>query len=136
MRTKIIFSFVVLISTINIFAQKQNDKPVYTFCGKSGDSYITFDELKNCKKELTPIDKNLKIISFDISVPVVPLKEKEYLFIYKSTVGNIFSETTTDLLEQFIAKKRLPHNRILIENVQVSQGDKIWKAAGMSIKLK
>jgi len=135
MRTKIIISLVVLVTTINSFAQKQNEKPLYTLCGKSGDCKMTLDEFKKCKKELTPIDKNLKIISFNVSLRVISEDRKDSLFVDQQNTGNVFSAKTNDMIEKFITEKKLI-DIILIEQVQVSEGEKKSKATGMVIKIK
>jgi len=126
MKTKVIILFVAVVSTINAFSQKQNDKSLYTFCGKSGDCIMTLDEFEKSKKQLTPIDESLKIISFTMVVGV------EGSYAEYSSTGSLFSSQANDAIEKFVKAG----NKILIEQVQISQSDKIIKVPGMVITLK
>lgn len=131
MRTKIIISLVVIITAMNTFAQKQNEKSLYTLCGKAGgsDCTMTLDEFKKCKKELTPIDKKMTIISFTVAMQV------DSLFIDFENTGGVFTKQTNDGIEKATSNKTFG-NKILIENVQILEGDKTRKVSGMNIKIK
>jgi hypothetical protein len=126
MKIKTIALLIVLIVTINAFAQKQNNKPLYTLCGKSGDCTMTLDEFKKCKKELTPIDKNLKISSFKVTIKMVNTVTKDSVFEEISDKGNTFSKATCDWLEKIISNHSTAYFDILINMVQFSKGDKLF----------
>src|SRR5205809_1078644 len=118
MRTKIIILIVALASTMNAFSQKVASKPMFTLCGKSGDCTMTWDEFKKCQKELMPIDKNLKIVSFTVSVLTIPLSGKDTVYVDYGNTGNALSKETKDALEKLISEKRVARNKILIEEVK------------------
>ena len=137
MKTKILVMLVTLFAaTTSAFSQKQPDKALYTLCSKSGDCTMTWDEFKRCNKELTPNDKNLKIVSFTVSVLVVPLTGKDSVYVDYGNTGNAFSKETNDALDKLINEKRIVRNKILIEEVKASKDGKEMKITGMVIKLK
>ncbi len=138
-KMKKIITIVMLAVTMNAVAQKQNEKSYYTFCGKpSGDYTMSLDEFKKCKKELTPTDKNLKVISFEVSVRVIGKDEKgkkDTLYVDFANTDNVFSKQTNDAMEKFPSEKKIV-DRVLIENVYILEGDKKKKVPGMVIKIK
>ena len=135
MKTKTMIMLVVIFTTLNTFAQKEAVKPVYTFCGKSGDCTINLEDFKNAKKELTTIDKNVKVTSFNVSLLVISADTKDSVYVDYSNSGNVFSQQSTEAVEKFLSQKQIV-GKILIEEVKVSEGDKTWKTAGMVIKVK
>lgn len=112
-----------------LLIKKQNEKPFFTFCGKSGNFYMTFDEFKNCKKELIPINNNLIISAFTLSCSA------DGKFWDFTSTGNAFSKEQNDALGKLISNPTFG-NRILIENIQICIGDNKYKAEGMNIKIK
>ncbi len=130
MKTKSIILFVAIALTINAFSQKQNEKFLYTFCGKSGDCTMTLDEFKKCK-ELTTITNSIKINSFHIVIG----KEGTYADYFNT--GSVYSSQTVTAIEKAINEKKInAGSKILIDEVQLSQGDKIVKVSGMVITVK
>ena len=135
MKIKNILFLIAVVTTLNVFSQNQNTKTLYTFGGKSGNCTMTWDEFKKCKKELTPIDKSLKINSFNISILVVSPDGKDSTYTDFSNTGNAFSSQANETFDILISGKHVS-NKILIEEVQIAEGDKIIKVPGMVITLK
>jgi enhancing lycopene biosynthesis protein 2 len=132
---KKILIFLIAIITFSVNGFSQAAKPLYAFCGKSGECTVSFTEFKKCIKELTKTDKDLKIISFVISAQVMEPETKQNFFEDHPNQGNDFSKTTIEWLEKVIKEQRLINNRFLIEDVKIEQDGKIIKAPGMIIKL-
>ncbi len=130
MRTKIIISLVVIVTAMNSFAQKQNDKSLYTLCGMQGgsDCKITLADFNKCKKELTPVDKKITIVSFTVAMSV------DSLFVDYENTGGVFSQKTIDGIDKATSNKKFSH-KILIESVQVLEGGVKKKVKGMNIKI-
>ena len=70
------FTLLLLTITVGSFAQKAKTEPMFTFAGKSGANIsMTWDEYSKCKKELTPVDKNVTIKSFIVSLLIINGKD-------------------------------------------------------------
>ena len=134
---KIIVLLIVGLSSLSAFSQKEAVKPVFTFAGKSGDCTMTWEEFKTSKKELLPIEKNVAIISFNVTVQVTALDGKEAVYVDYPNQGNTFSKETSDAMDKLIAEKRIAGNKILIEEVKASKdGGAKERVYGMVITLK
>jgi hypothetical protein len=136
MKIKPVLLIVVVVSLFIAFSQKQSANRLYTFCDKTGDCTMSFDEFKKCAKTLNTIEKDLKVLSFVVSAKVITPDKKGSYFEDYPNMGSSFSNATIEWLEKIIAEKRLDNNRILIEEVKLIQGDKTLKTSGMIIKLK
>ena len=142
---------IILVSATIGFAQKTDKaKAVYSFNGKTGEEVtMTWDEFSKSKKELTPIDKSVKIESFSISLLHIGKgmskedgatgssvqAKNDSIFIQEDNVGNKFSDASLKVIESVRADKR-PVTKILVEKVMVTQNGKQTKVPGMIIKLK
>lgn len=135
MKKKIMISLVVILTTLNVFAQNKAEKYVFTFCGKTGDCTLSVDEFKKCKKELTLIDENVKINSFIVSMLVTTAESKEGIYVDYVNTGNVFNKETNEAIEKLISEKKLAV-KILIEAVEISQGERKSKVPGMIINVK
>ncbi len=133
---KILILLIAGLTSLTAFSQKEAAGPTFTFCGKSGNSTMTFDEFKKCKKDIVPVEKNVKIVSFIISMLVVPLEGKDSVFVDFQNIGGAFSEANTEAVDKLIKEKRIVGGKILIEEVKVSQDGTEKKVNGMIIKLK
>jgi hypothetical protein len=132
-KIKLIFLIVAVGFSVKVFGQ--DTKSLYTFCGKSDNCTISFNEFKSCIKELTKTEKDLKIKSFIISAQVISPVTKEKFFEDHPNVGNDFSKETIEWLEKALKEKRLVNNRFLIEDVRIEQSGKMIKAPEMIVKL-
>lgn len=111
--------------TMNAIAQKTIDNSLYTFCGKSGDCMISVDELEKCKKELLLTDKDMRIISFHVSI------SSKGAFTDHVCNDYIFNSEINKALDGLIAG-----DKVLIEEVVIAHGDKIIPGHAMVITLK
>ncbi|MCE3280062.1 MAG: hypothetical protein K0S44_2253 [Bacteroidetes bacterium] len=138
MKKIIIISLAIFLTTINAIAQKQNEKPIYTFCGKPGgaDYTMTLEELKKCKKELTIVDKNLKINSYSLSIGIVEKQQGniDTVFVTHTITDNILTKTAKEKIDETINKSEI--FTIIIKDVIVIESDKKRQVAGMNINLK
>jgi hypothetical protein len=138
LKAKIIIVFIVL-ATATAFVQKQEGKALYTFCGKSGECTMTFDDWKNCSKELIPISKSFKINSFKIQIKSLSLWEnslgkKDTVCDTIYNVGAVFSDDNIRRIENSVRAKRLV-GKLKIIAVDVLSENKKWMAPDMSIKI-
>jgi hypothetical protein len=133
---KIFVLLLAVSASVNAFSQKENSKPMFTLCGKSGDCTMTWDEFKACKKELLPVEKNVSVVSYTVSMRVVPLEGKDSVFVDFPNTGSAFSKATLEGVDKLINEKRVVGGKIFIEAVKVSRDGKEMKTPGMVIKLK
>jgi len=111
----------------------QNEKPVFSFCGKTGEVTMTWDEFMACKKELVTIDKNVSISSFILTIKKAG--KKDYEFVEFPAKGNTFTKGAMDTIEKLHKEKKLG-DKLEITNVEVVQSGKAAKQApGMVIIL-
>lgn len=129
---KYIFKIAVLIF-ISVQSFAQNAKPLYSFCGKTGDCTMTWDEFMACKKELITTDKNSSISSFRLTIQKA--KKKDYEFLEFPQKGNGFSKASLDKIEELHKDKKMG-NKVEIDAVEVVQSGKAAKQLpGMIITL-
>lgn len=130
MKYRFIVTFIVLISVQVSFAQA----PAFSFCGKTGDCTITWEEFMACKKELIVSDKNVSISSFRLTVQKA--KKKEFVFLEFPQKGNAFSKASLDMIEELHKDKKLG-SKLEVDAVEVVQSGKAAKKLpGMVITLK
>jgi hypothetical protein len=128
-RFKLIFGLLIL--ALSGFAQKE--KPVYSFCGKTGNCSMTWEEFMSCKKELITNDKGISVNSFILTIQKA--EKKDTIQIEYPSKGNAFSKQALESIEELRKKKKMG-NKVLIEAVQVVQsGREARKVAGMVITL-
>ena len=113
---------VVIFISVQSFAQNAH----YSFCGKTGDCTMTWEEFTNCKKELTTTDKNTTISSFIVTIQEA--KKKDFVFSEYPAKGNAFSKASLDMIDELRKKKKLG-NKLLIDNVEIVQSGKAAKKA-------
>src|SRR3982751_634086 len=91
------FLVIILFFTLAAFSQINQSTPAKdaTFCGKIGQggappqgSY-TVEELKTCDWKIMPVDSNLTVVEFQMSL--VP-KDKSYSYTEKKITGNAIPE--------------------------------------------
>lgn len=115
------------------FGHAQNAKPVFSFCGKTGDVTMTWDEFMACKKELVTVDKNASISSFILTIKKAG--KKDYEFVEFPAKGNTFTKGAMDTIEKLHKEKKLG-DKLEITNVEVVQSGKAAKQVpGMVITL-
>ena len=64
---KYILSIVFFIFVVAQSVSAQ-EKPAFSFCEKTGDVTMTWDEFIACKKQLVTLDKNASISSFILTI--------------------------------------------------------------------
>jgi len=129
MKYRFIVTFIVLISIQISFAQA----PAFSFCGKTGDCTMTWDEFMKCKKQLIVTDKNISISSFIVTIQKA--KKKDFIFLEFSEKGNTFSKATLDMIEE-LHKENKMGSKVQIDAVEVVQSGKAArKVPGMVIML-
>jgi hypothetical protein len=120
----------ILISTQVTFAQKE--KPLYSFCGKTGSCTMTWDEFTKCKKELVP-EKGVSIGSYVLTIQKA--EKKDTVQIEYVCKGNAFSKQANESIEKLHKDKKMG-SKVLIEGVEVLQsGKESRKVPGMIIIL-
>jgi hypothetical protein len=125
---KVIVVLVVLASSV--FAQKE--KPLYSFCGKTGNSSMTWDEFMKCKKELLT-EKGVSIGSYVLTIQKA--EKKDTVQIEYVSKGNAFSKQAIESIEKLHKDKKMG-NKILIEGVEILESGKAArKVPGMTIIL-
>lgn len=123
--------FVVLISTLTSFAQKE--KALFSLCGKSGNCSMSWDEFSKCKKELIPTEKGITINSFLLIV--MKAEKRDTISIEYPSRGNAFSKSSLEAIEKMHKDKKMG-NKVRIEAVEVLQsGKEARKVPGMIITL-
>lgn len=124
-------TFIVLIAIQVSFVQ--DTKPAFSFCGKTGDCTMTWDEFVACTKELTTLDKNVSISSFVLTVKKVV--KKDFVFVEYPSKSNKFGKGAMEMIEQLHKDKRLG-DKITIDGVEVVQSGKAAKqVSGMTITI-
>ena len=122
------FILLLLSVTVSTFAQN-----AYSFCGKTGDCTMTWDEFMACKKELVMADKNSSISSFRLTIQKA--KKKDFVFLEFPGKGNAFSKASLDMIEELHKDKKMG-NKVEIDAVEVVQSGKAAKKIpGMVITL-
>ncbi|MGQ0830015.1 MAG: hypothetical protein ACT4ON_16630 [Bacteroidota bacterium] len=116
----------VLFITAQSFAQNN----LYSFCGKSGDCTMTWEEFMECKKELVSTDKNASISSFVVTIQEI--KKKDFIFSEYPAKGNVFSKASLDMIKELRKKKKIG-NKLLIDNVEIVQSGKAAKKASAMV---
>ena len=126
-----VFGIAFFFLTIASFAQ--NTKPAFSFCGKSVECTMTWDEFMACKKELTPIDKNTSISSFVLTIRKA--EKKDFIFLEFPSKGNAFSKASIEMIEKLHKEKKLGE-KLEIDAVELVQSGKAAKkVSGMIIIL-
>ncbi len=121
--------FFVLVS----FQATGQEKPAFSFCGKTGDITMTWDEFLACKKEIVTLDKAASVSSFIVTIK--KKEKKEFVFVEFPAKGNAFTKGAMDMIEKLQAEKKLG-DKIEITNVEVVQSGKAAKQVpGMVITL-
>jgi hypothetical protein len=93
MNKKTTFLVMILFFNLAAFSQSKESTPTKdaTFCGKIGqggappEGSFSVEELKNCDWKIIPLDSNLTVIEFRMSL--VP-KDKLYSYTEKKITGN------------------------------------------------
>jgi hypothetical protein len=132
MKNKLNAIFLILLISSACFAQKE--KPLYSFCGKTGNCSMSWDEFMACKKELLATEKGITVNSFILTIQKA--EKKDTLQIEYPSKGNAFSKQAIESIEELHKKKKMG-NKVLIEGVQIVQsGKEARKVEGMIITLK
>lgn len=127
---KYILSIVFFVLVQLSFAQ---DKPAFSFCDKTGDVTMTWDEFMACKKQIVTLDKNASISSFILTIK--KKEKKDYVFVEFPAKGNTFTKGAMDMIEKLHTEKKLG-DKLEITNVEVVQSGKAAKQVpGMVITL-
>ena len=128
---KYILSIVFFVLVQLSFAQ---EKPAFSFCDKTGDVTMTWDEFTACKKQLVTLDKNASISSFILTIKKAG--KRDYVFVEFPAKGNTFTKGAMDEMEKLRKEKKLG-DKIEISNVEVVQSGKAAKQVpGMIITIK
>ena len=129
---KYILSIVFFVLVQLSFAQ--DTKPAFSFCDKTGDVTMTWDEFMACKKQLVTLDKNASISSFILTIKKAG--KRDYEFVEFPAKGNMFTKGAMDEMEKLRKEKKLG-DKIEISNVEVVQSGKAAKQVpGMIITIK
>ena len=129
MKYKFIVTFIVLTSIQALYAQT----PAFSFCGKTGDCTMTWDDFNKCKKELVTTDKNVSISSFRLTIQKA--KKKDFVFLEFPQKGNSFSKASLDMIEELHKDNKLG-SKLEVDAVEVVQSGKAAKKVpGMIITL-
>lgn len=124
-------AFIVLIGIQVSFVQ--GTKPAFSFCGKTGDCTMTWDEFIACKKELTTLDNSVSISSFVLTVKKVV--KKDFVFEEYPSKSNKFGKGAMEAIEKLHKDKKLG-DKLLIDGVEVVQSGKAAKQVpGMIITI-
>lgn len=124
-------AFILVVSTLVSFAQ--DPKPAFSFCGKTGECKMTWDEFMACKKELESIDKNVAISSFILTIEKA--EKKDYVLLEFPAKGNKITKQAMDMIEKLHKDKKLG-SKLEIDTVEVVQSGKAAKRVpGMVIIL-
>ncbi len=130
---KYILSIVFFIFVVAQSVSAQ-EKPAFSFCEKTGDVTMTWDEFMACKKELITLDKKASISSFILTIKKAG--KKDYVFVEFPAKGNTFTKGAMDEMEKLRKEKKLG-DKIEISNVEVVQSGKAAKQVpGMVITIK
>ena len=130
---KYILSIVFFIFVVAQSVSAQ-EKPAFSFCEKTGDVTMTWDEFIACKKQLVTLDKNASISSFILTIKKAG--KREYVFVEFPAKGNTFTKGAMDEMEKLRKEKKLG-DKIEISNVEVVQSGKAAKQVpGMVITIK
>lgn len=128
LRVKVIVVLLVLASSV--FAQKE--KALYSFCGKTGNATMSWDEFMKCKKELVP-EKGISIGSYVLTIQKA--EKKDTVQIEYISKGSAFSKQANESIEKLYKDKKMG-NKILIEGVEILESGKAArKVPGMTIML-
>lgn len=95
----------ILFSTLVAISQTKQNLPAKdaTFCGKIGESgatggTYTVKELRNCEFKIVPLDSNLTVVTFQMSLVA---KEKSFPYTEKKITGNVIpAEYKNQILTQ------------------------------------
>jgi hypothetical protein len=127
-RVKVLVLFLMIASSV--FAQKE--KSLYSLCGKTGNSSMSWDEFMKCKKELIT-EKGTSIGSFVLTIQKA--EKKDTIMIEYVCKGNLFSKQANESIEKLHKDKKMG-NKVLIEAVEILQsGKEARKVPGMVITL-
>ena len=130
---KYILSIVFFIFVVAQSVSAQ-EKPAFSFCDKTGDVTMTWDEFMACKKQLVTLDKNASISSFILTIKKAG--KRDYVFVEFPAKGNTFTKGAMDEIEKLRKEKKLG-DKIEISNVEVVQSGKAAKQVpGMVITIK
>lgn len=125
-------AFSILISLIVLVAFTQKT-PTFSFCGKTGNTSMSWDEFIACKKELTVTDSKTSINSFMVTIQKA--EKKDTLSVQYKCKKNQFSPTLLEAIEKLHKSKKMG-NKILIEDVELLQsGQAARKDPGITIML-
>src|ERR1041384_2780913 len=105
MKKKTLILTIILFSTLSAISQTKQNSPAKdaTFCGKVGESgatggIYTVKELQNCDFKIIPLDSNLTVVEFMMSLVA---KDKLYPYTEKKITGNVIpGEYKTQILTQ------------------------------------
>lgn len=132
MKSIVSVMFFILVSIQS--GQAQDTKPAFSFCDKTGDVTMTWDEFMACKKQLVTLDKNASISSFILTIKKAG--KRDYEFVEFPAKGNMFTKGAMDTMEKLRKEKKLG-DKIEISNVEVVQSGKAAKQVpGMIITIK
>lgn len=121
---------VLLLFSSSVFAQKE--KALYSFCGKTGNTTMTWDEFMKCKKELVT-EKGVSIGSYVLTIQKA--EKKDTVQIEYVSKGNAFSKQANESIEKLHKDKKMG-NKVLIEAVEILESGKAArKVPGMIITL-
>ena len=124
-------AFIVFITSQLSFAQ--DTKSAFSFCGKTGDCTMTYNELMACKKELTALDKGASVSYFIITLKVK--EKKDFVFVEYTQQGNRFTKGAMEAIEKLHKEKKLG-DKLEIGSVEIVQSGKAAKQVpGMVITL-
>ena len=130
---KKIISLSLIYFLLVISATAQEDRPMFTFCQQSTEFETTWKEFSKCKTEITPIDKEAKIVSFTISILAVD--GGDTIWVDRTNLGNTFDDETKMTINQLYNSGKMA-NQILIDDVIISENKKEFKAQSLKINLK
>lgn len=124
---KLLVLFVALLS-ISAYGQ---DRKFVSFCDKTGDITMAWDEFSACKKELTSVEPNLKINSFIVSIKISDT------YVDYSCKENVISSQALEAIQKAHADKKF-EGKILIEEVMIigMNSERERKVPGMTITIK
>ena len=126
------FSAIVFLFLLGFTAVAQKD-PVVSFCGRSGNITMTWEEFSACKKELVTDDKKVQVGSFILFVPKA--EKKDSTMIEFQVRGGLFNKQAKETIEKLHKDKKLG-KKLVIEAVEVLEsGRSARKVPGITITL-
>lgn len=124
------YSIVLFLFICFAFTQKT---PAFSFCDKTADCNMSWDDFMKCKKELISTEKSVFINSFMVTIQKA--EKKDTLSVQFKSKGNVFSRTLIESIEKLHKDKKMGR-KVIIEDVELIQSGKAAKKdAGFTITL-